>query len=379
MMTQRLLWLDNLRLTAGLSMVVLHTTSDATGQPWPNEDISDRIAPALLRLIAYSARTELFLMIACFLLVLSLQKRERSYKTTIVEQSQRLLVPFLFWTIFFAGFNFVKATEFGYAAIWADTVTNPLDWLRFLALGDVKYHMHFLPTLFALLLFYPLFAVAYRVPALGLLLIPCLVLKWELDRIVWPALWDTELLPFAVRAVKVTTYVGYGVAAAALARVWIEREKINLTQFLVGLSILSAIALSFKAGQTLRTIQTGTYHYDSFTGFWADFLMPVLLFAICMCLWQKPWPSGLAKIGKFSFGVYLCHPIFLDLSEIMLRQIDWAPIAIIATKLALTLTGTSILVFVLSRIRALAWTIGLGPFPRIPLLRSGGPKRAFNG
>ena len=62
-------WIDALRLTAGLSMVGLHATADATGQPFPDAELAERVAPMLLRAVLYTARTELFLIISLFLLL----------------------------------------------------------------------------------------------------------------------------------------------------------------------------------------------------------------------------------------------------------------------------------------------------------------------
>ena len=69
----RLVWLDSLRLAAGVSMVGLHATSDATGQPFVDYTQAERVAPMLLRAVIYTARTELFLIISVFLLLMALR------------------------------------------------------------------------------------------------------------------------------------------------------------------------------------------------------------------------------------------------------------------------------------------------------------------
>ncbi len=346
-------------------MIVLHTTSDSNGQPWPDAETTDRIVPAILRLFAYTARTELFLMIACFLLVISIQNRPRTYVTTIKEQSRRLLLPFLFWTVFYAAFNAIKATQFGYIDAHIVEIQNPNSWSGYLLLGNVKYHMHFLPTLFGLLLFYPAFLWAYRVPALGVLLLPCLLLKWILDAYVWSTYWDTEILPFLVRIVKIMTYVGYGLAAAALAKIWTTFDRDNLQYWALPASLCAAFLLVFKAKLSYETILSGQYRFDDIGAFWADFLMPVLLFLLCMSLWARAWPNVLGTVGRYSFGMYLCHPIFLDLSEILLLGTVWSPTQLIVAKLSLTIFSTSVLVYLLGQSRLLGWTIGLAPFPQI--------------
>jgi surface polysaccharide O-acyltransferase-like enzyme len=111
---ERMVWLDALRLVAGVSMVGLHASSDATGQPFVAFEPAERVGPVLFRSIIYMARTELFIIISLFLLIMALEKRPRSYVETISQQVQRLLVPFMFWVIVFAFWRIIKANEFGY-------------------------------------------------------------------------------------------------------------------------------------------------------------------------------------------------------------------------------------------------------------------------
>lgn len=163
----RLAWLDCLRLLAGVSMLILHCTADANGGAWVDYDVADRIAPLLIRTLAYAARTELFIIISLFLLMMSLEKRPRGYRETIAEQAQRLLVPFAFWTVFYAFFSLIKAEHFGYLDAKLAALGDIRTWVSFALLGTSKYHMHFLPTLFCVVLAYPLMRKAVEVPALG--------------------------------------------------------------------------------------------------------------------------------------------------------------------------------------------------------------------
>lgn len=360
-----MIWLDCLRLIAGLSMVVLHTTADPNGKPWLDYPTAERIAPIVLRTLAYMARTELFLLIACFLLVVSLQRRPRGYVATIAEQSRRLLLPFVFWTMFFGFYSLIKAQNFGYFDSAWTNLTSPTAWVGNLLLGDVKYHMHFLPTLFGLVLFYPLFLVAYRFPIAGLAILPLLILKWELDRQVWSTFWGTDALPYAVRLVKLMTYVGFGMAAAALAALYHRRTAKELQTWLPHVILLAVLLMMFKAFASHRTLSENAWQHSFFPGYVADFLMPLILFFACMALCTLRWPSLLSRIGGYSFGIYLCHPIFVDLAEIGLKSSSLSPIQQIGIKVIFALTMTPILVVLLSRIPATAWTVGLGPLPSL--------------
>ncbi|MFY0597505.1 MAG: acyltransferase [Cognatishimia sp.] len=361
---QRMVWLDCLRLIAGLSMVGLHSTADPMGLPWVNYEPVERVIPLALRSLFYTARTELFLMISMFLLLLSLDRRSRGYVETLREQAKRLLIPFLFWTFFFAIFGLIKATQFGYLSDAKAQLIDPLSWLGFLVLGDVKYHMHFLPTLFCLLLFYPVFKLAVTYPVLGVLVIFFLLARRELDGFVYAQFWGTEGLGYLTRLIKVLTYVGYGLIAGAAVGIWQKTSKENLSQWCPLILLCSVILFLFKLIATIKTIQTGAWQFSYLPGYWADFLMPALLFCGCLVLGHKSWPSSVSKWAKFSFGIYLCHPIFLDLCEIVLRPFDSSPTVQVSSKILLVLPASYLLVRQLSQSKHLAWTVGLGPFPK---------------
>lgn len=361
----RLIWLDALRLCAGLSMVGLHASADPAGQPWTGYEETARIAPMLLRAVLYVARTELFLIISVFLLILALERRPRSYGQVIRQQSRRLLVPFVFWTVFYAVYSLNKAHAFGYAgSAWA-ALAAPGEWPGFLLLGGIKYHMHFIPTLFGMILLLPLYRTAARFPVLGLAVLPLLVMRRELDGFLYAELWGREILPYLVRAVKILTYAGYGMAAAAFYTLWTRTERRDLAQWAGPVLLAGGLMFAMKLAAAWKTVETGQWPFTFAPGYWADYLMPVLLLALCMCLGHRQWPPLLSRLAPFSFGVYLCHPIFLDLAEIWLRDTTWAPIWQILAKIAFAMPATAALVWLISRTRLLAWTIGLGELPRM--------------
>ena len=317
---ERFVWLDSLRLAAGVSMVGLHATSDSQGQPFALYDQADRIAPMILRAVIYTARTELFLIISLFLLLMALEKRPKSYGQVIEVQSRRLLLPFVFWTFFYAGYNLIKADAFGYMNSATQALSDPFEWVGFFLLGSVKYHMHFIPTLFGLILFFPLFKLAVKYPVLGILVFVCLLVKRDMDAFIYKEFWGTDILPYAVRMLKITSYVGYGLMAGAFLGIWRQTDSKIRTQFVPLLCFFGLLLFSIKLIATWKTIETGRWPFDYTAGYWADFLMPVLLFAIAMSLGHKSWPTILSRLAPYSFGIYLCHPIFLDLAEIWLRE-----------------------------------------------------------
>ena len=359
----RYAWIDALRLAAGLSMVGLHATADPNGQPWSDYAQAERIAPIVLRAFLYVARTELFIIISVFLLVMALDRRPRSNGAVLAEQSRRLLVPFGFWNLFFAGYGLVKATAFGYEAAALAQLSNPVEWVGFALLGDVKYHMHFIPTLFGVLLFFSLYRLAVDHPWLGFGVVVGLLAKQALDGFLFSTFWGTDALPYLVRGAKILTYVGYGLFAGAAYGLLKRTPQAQLIKWLP-LVLFSGVLLAlFKAIGAYKTIESGAYPFTYTPGYWADFLMPPLLFLGCLLLAHRTWPAILTPLAAYSFGIYLCHPIFLDLAEIALRDTSLTPMMQVSIKIAMVLPLTALFVYSLSKLRPLAWTIGLGPIP----------------
>jgi len=364
-------WLDTLRLIAGISIVGLHSSSDFTGQPFPDYSEVQRIFPVLFRSVIYIARTELFLIISLFLLCFAVDRRPRSYGVMIAEQTRRLLVPFTFWMVFFAFWRLIKANYFGYeAAIWAE-LGQPMSWLGYFVLGDVQYHMHFLPTLFGLVLFAPLYNAAINRPALGLVILVCLFVKHEVDVFLWAELSGLPGFDYLVRGVKIVTYLGYGFVAASCYGLYRQHlQNGERKQIAAVLLCLGGLLYLLKLVYSYKVITSGNWQHNFTPAYWADFAMPAILFMAVMFWGRCIFPSVISKIAPFSFGLYLCHPMFLDLIEIVAYRYNFGPSELVLAKFLGGLVLTSGLVFALSKIPLLAWTIGLG---KIPVLERGRP------
>ncbi len=362
---ERMVWLDALRLLAGVSMVMLHSSSDPNGEPFAAYAPAERAFPVLLRAFFYIARTELFIIISLFLLVISLERRPRPWGVMVREQARRLLVPFVFWVLFYAFWRLIKADAFGYAGTLWREMGHIEPWIGYFLLGDVKFHMHFLPTLFGIVLMTPLFRQAARSPILGLMVLAALLVKRELDLFIWERAWWLPGYDYILRAVKILTYAGYGfVAAAAWGLMKRGFAGARARPFLPAMIYLGLVLFALKLIAAFRTIETGKWPFDYTPGYWADFLMPAAVFLIAMALADRRWPRLFTRLASYSFGLYLVHPIFIDLFEVLTRGLALSPGALVLSKIAFTLPLASLLTWRIARSRMLAWTIGLGELPR---------------
>jgi peptidoglycan/LPS O-acetylase OafA/YrhL len=358
--SSRFVWLDTLRLLAGICIVAVHSTSDPAGSPFPAYPVGERIAPILFRSIVYIARTELFLVIALFLLIMALDRRPRPYGVVIKDQARRLLVPFAFWVVFYAFYRLIKASYFGYASRVVQDLENPVSWIGYFLLGNVQYHMHFLPTLFGMILLFPAYIMAVRQPVLGVVVLVFLAAKLVLDQWLYGTLAGTPYLEYLVRIVKILTYGGYGIVAASFYGILKRDFDRETGRQIFGVVLLLGICLFMvKLVYAYQIIRTGTWAFNFTPGFWADYLMPPLLFLAIMSMRHENFPPIFSRLAPFSFGIYLMHPIMMDLAEILMAPWNLKPWQMVSFKFSVVLTTTLLLVAMVSRIPFLAWTIGL--------------------
>lgn len=361
----RLVWFDANRTMAAICVVLIHCTTDFSGGVFPDATPAQRLVPVIGRAIAEFSGSEMFFTFSLFLLAYKLDRRRPAYGQAVAEQARRLLVPFAFWALFYSGFVLLKAQEFHYTASAMAELGQWQSWLGYAVLGDGQYHLHFLPTLFLLVLFFPVMRLAQRYPVFGLLL-PVTLVMHEVQGWIWALPLSDLSRDLLLRGAKVMGYVGYGFAAFALYGLWkqgIPRGESRLLRR--GAIFMAATAFLATLPHFSQALLEGRWGAREGGSFWGHYLMPVLIFAIFMASQYHDWNPGWSRLAKYSFGVYLMHPMVIDMFDMAAHHfgIAFTPAEQVLTRFALVLPATAGLAWLLARIPALAWTIGLGPLP----------------
>lgn len=360
----RMNWLDAARLSAAFSIIGIHSTTGIWGKAFVEFNPHERIFPVLMRTVSELASTEFFILVTLFLLAFKLERRPMPYRETMRLQARRLLVPFAFWTIFYAFFVLVKANAFGYI----DAKIEPLGffstWVHYFLLGSTQYHMHFIPTLFLMLLFHPIFKLALKNPSLGLLIIPFLAFNLSISSWVWQNITDSTTIEYLVRFTKVLGYLGYGFVAYSLLGVW-QRSVDKETSKKIFYFALLVIVMLFliKLTHAAASIKVGDYIPRAGATYYAHALLPLFVLLAFFGSQHFNWPDKISDVSKFTFGTYLMHPAVIDVIDILLKGVELAPYQLVIFKYALTLSVVLALSILISKIPLLAWTIGLGPIP----------------
>ena len=364
----RLVWFDANRVFAAIGVVLIHSSTDFGGKAFTDASSGERLIPVFLRSLGEFSGSEMFFMFSLFLMAMRVDKKMPAYGNAITTQAQRLLVPFVFWAVFYAFFRLLKADAFNYSPYIWDQLGQVQSWVGYLVLGKSQYHMHFLPTLFALLLFYPVMRSATRYPILGLSVVITIGVMNNMQGFVWGLDIDPVLRDYLIRALKVFGYVGYGMAAFAIYGLWNDGIPRGESRLIRRCGFYFA-ALAYIATLPFYNIafETGSWGVRAGWDFYGHFLMPIFVFFVFIGGQYLQWSDQWSKLAKFTFGVYLVHPLVIDLFDIALftsgvsQLMD--PWLIVVSRFAVALPLSFALTIGLSKLKLLAWTIGLGATP----------------
>ena len=360
----RMNWLDGARLAAAFCIIGIHTSSDRLGGAFKSAEAHDRVFPVLMRSVSEMASTEFFILVSLFLLSMKLSKSATPFIPTMQLQARRLLVPFAFWTVFYAFFRLYKANSLGYEQAIYEQLGAASHWVSYLLLGNVNFHMHFLPTLFLLLLFHRIYKLAIPYPLLGLLVVPMLYLNFAMNGWIWSTIESPLLREYTVRFVKILTYTGYGFFAYAMYGFWQRGISRETAKTLFGFSVFMAVlGLLVKLIYAQKVGVTGEYIVRREMIYYGHYLLPCAMLAVFMFSWFLRWPDRLSQWSRYSFGMYLIHPAIMDVLDVAFSGFYLQPDWYVLIKYGVTAFLSLSLTMAIGKVSLIAWTVGLGPLP----------------
>ncbi len=362
----RMAWFDANRVCAAIGVVMIHSATDFSGSVFPSAEPQERIVPVLMRALGEFSGSEMFFTFSLFLLAYKLDRRQQNWTGAVTEQARRLLVPFAFWTVFYTLFRLVKANEFGYSQAILDQIVQWQNWAGYLLLGNSQYHLHFLPTLFLLVLFFPVMRLGQRYPLFGLLVIVTLGVMRDVQGLIWGLPVSELTRDLLIRGAKVMGYVGYGFAAFAIYGLWkdgIPRGESRLLRR--GAAFLAATAFLATVPHFVQAMASGEWGARSGWAFYGHFLMPLAIFSMFLGSQYANWNPAWSRFARFTFGIYLLHPMLIDLFDVAVHAtgLVLSPAALVLMRFILVAPAALALAMAIGRIPTIAWTVGLGPLP----------------
>jgi len=287
--------LDAARWMAALAVVLLHcaafplTTTTEYGSPgwqWAN---------------VYDAATRwcvpVFVMISGALL-LDPDKRE-GYRRFYLRRAARILPAIVFWSILFLLWRaWIYRLE--------DVSVEPLDWLRLATSGEPYYHLWYLYMLVGLYLFTPCLRLLYRGSSVRQrLFIMMAVFALAMLQGLYREFSDAGYGFFLVWFLP---YVGYFMAG----RLMFERQ---LRLPMPALVFMTSIVLTAAGASAMTTPEElNVYFYDAFS-----LTVPWMSLAVFQLMLDARRLPRLSPLVPLTFGIYLVHPLFLDIG----KQTGW--------------------------------------------------------
>jgi surface polysaccharide O-acyltransferase-like enzyme len=256
----------------------------------------------------------IFVVISGFLLFYQVKRRGFVLKSFLYSRTTKIVLPFLFWTVFYLVFSSLLFGSMNYQGVTQFLIEN-------IYKGKGYYHLWFISVVIQLYFLFPFLQAvlksftAWMVGLAISFIISAYFIQW----------FSVDMLPlgrYLIEKTFVLHWVFYFIFGGFLAFYWTEikqwcQKHQNWFMILVCLVLLETIweysivgsVPSKSLGNLLKT--------------------PILVLA-CFSLYpklayRKRLQSLLIVIGKYSMGIYLLHPLLL---HVPLPTFMWIPQAI---------------------------------------------------
>jgi surface polysaccharide O-acyltransferase-like enzyme len=345
--TSRITSLDLLRIMGASAVVTLHVADGGLG------DITTLSSSELWLCIALDCASRwavpIFVMVSGALLLDPAHNEtpSRFYR----RRFRRIGVPYLFWSGFYVGWSYLMSPPTDRPFLM-QIVANIFH-------TGTYYHMHFLNLMLGLYLFVP----ALRLVTCGdvslVRLTTIVILALGVGDFVMSKIDGSEPTIF----VRFVPFMGYFLAG------WCLRRPMRGS---VAKTVALALLIASVAGTALIMYYFVT-HGRSDEGqrevMSEPFSPQIILESVCLFAlivhaasrWNPParlaaWITGLSSL---TFGVYLVHPVFLDLLNVCGLTSAWHGIWIgVPTQVLVIIAASFAVTWLLQRMKFLRWTLG---------------------
>lgn len=283
--------LDAARWVAALAVVLLHCAA------FPLSATTQYGSPGWQWANVYDAATRwcvpVFVMISGALM-LDPDKRE-GFRRFYIRRAARVVPAIVFWSAFFLLW---RAWMYRLEGVSVEAQ----DWLRLALSGEPYYHLWYLYMLLGLYLFTPCLRLLYRASSVRQrLFMVGVVFALAMLQGVYRELSGAGYGFFLVWFLP---YVGYFMAG----RLMFERQ---LRLPMPALVLAVSLALTAAGASALTTPEAlNVYFYDAFS-----LTVPWMSLAVFQLLLDARRLPRMRALAPLTFGIYLVHPVFLDIGK----------------------------------------------------------------
>ncbi len=310
-------WVDQARVLAAILVVLVHVCTGPFENPDPGVHHTTWYLTAF---IASASRVcvPMFFMLAGFLTF----RPDIEPITFWKRRLPRLLIPLVSWSLIYIVWR----------QVWHGNQISLASAIRLILTGEVYYHLWFLYSLVGIYLTLPFLTKLADSDQQRLLFSATII--WLANAVVLPAIgnaatiWSGKNCNLAVPIPTFTGFVGYIFLGVQIGR--IEPSKQRRIQASVVFAI--AILLTFLLTVIASTEQNaGTQSYFGYL-FPTTVLASAALVVFFRSLERKCSPVFIQRLASLTPGVYLIHPLILDVLAYSVpnestRSFMWIPFA----------------------------------------------------
>jgi probable poly-beta-1,6-N-acetyl-D-glucosamine export protein len=346
---------DILRAIAIISVVLIHITSQPIGQ-LSEDSILQNIFLAVNRLLQFAV--PLFILISSVVAAYSLRNISKvNWNEFFSKKINRIVIPYITWTFIYVVYNIIRHNEY------LLKLTNIKSLISIFLLGKSNPHLYFMIVLIQLYLFIPfILAFVKKIPdkAPGVLLIAgsIQIAVYWFNRIVISDFYRSSATLFITYLFMILTGVWLGFHYENRHVLW-KRYRSSLFTVCI-LSSAYYIYLSFRI-QDGSKISTFLYQMD-----WYIFVSSISALLWKFSCYLNNGNSSikllLKRIGCLSFGIYLVHPLILQILVFCFRLAETSNIYVYLIFLLVifiaTITFSISITLFLQKYKRLSWMIG---------------------
>lgn len=289
-------WIGHLRAVAIIGVIFLHVAaasliSEPVGSMnWLSANFYDSLSRWCV---------PLFVMISGTLL-LNNEKNE-SIQKFYKKRASKILIPTLAWTLIFLLWLTVKS-------LYKDINLSD-NFIKLILNGEIYYHLWYVYMLVGLYAFTPFIrTLVINLTKKELKLLLLLTFSLSISNEIVSIIFEIEDTYFLV---KFLSYVPYFIFGHYIFKYPVRFKYISLFSLLL-ISFLSTFSLFWVSATNASSYQYYFYNYLSIN----VVVMSIILFMIGSQFFEnKKIGNILSQVEKNSFGIYLIHPIYFELSN----------------------------------------------------------------
>ncbi|HHW56986.1 MAG TPA: acyltransferase [Clostridia bacterium] len=296
---ERIKEIDILKGIAIIAVLIIHTTSSAV-VILSKTSISYFVLAIVNRLAQFAVPAFIF---ASAMLLIYNYGDSHDWRVFYKKRFKNVLFPYISWTFIYGA----------YLIMLYHIPLRSILTVRNLLLGGMFYHMYFIVIIVQLYLLFPIILYIYRLINKNFYTVVMAIILFQIAEIIIFKSFISK--HFKDSSVIFATYISFIIAGMYIGeniKSWIKKYKfIGIITF-----VISMISGYFFIGISLNAFAGKIINSNLFNLYWYTYTLMASIFLLVLSVGILKYPSisnFMINTGKLSFGIYLIHPLILDI------------------------------------------------------------------